>query len=64
MSKPMLRNVILEFVLEEEAATAVEYAVMLALIAAVCAASVSFLANETKSSFDRSGAAIDGAFGN
>ncbi len=52
------------FITEEEGATAVEYAVMLALIIAVCAASVTTLANTTRDSFDSSGNAISGAIGN
>ncbi len=52
------------FATDEEATTAVEYAVMLALIIAVCIASVSFLTIQTKESFDNSGEAIVGALGN
>ncbi len=64
MLKPSYRDTITGFLHEEDAATAVEYAVMLALIVVVCAASVTFLAARTKDSFDTSGAAIAGAFGN
>ncbi|MEO8269437.1 MAG: Flp family type IVb pilin [Aureliella sp.] len=46
------------FLASEDGPTAVEYAVMLALIVAVCLASVNALANATGSSFDRSAAAI------
>ncbi|WP_146519821.1 Flp family type IVb pilin [Stieleria varia] len=53
-----------EFLREEEGATAVEYAVMLALIVAVCIGAVSTLTNNTKQSFDESANAISGAFGN
>lgn len=49
---------------DEEGTTAVEYAVMLALIIAVCIGSVATLTEETKKSFDASGAAIAGAMGN
>ena len=56
-------QLIKEFVQEEDAATAVEYAVMLALIVAVCVGAVMSLANNTKESFDTSGDAIAGAFG-
>ena len=48
---------------DEEGTTAVEYAVMLALIIAVCIGSVSYLTNQTKASFDESGDAIVGAMG-
>ncbi|MEL6105708.1 MAG: Flp family type IVb pilin [Planctomycetota bacterium] len=49
---------------EEDGTTAVEYAVMLALIIAVCIGSVATLTTETKNSFDNSGDAIAGAIGN
>jgi pilus assembly protein Flp/PilA len=49
---------------DEEGTTAVEYAVMLALIVAVCIGSVATLTQETKKSFDESGAAIAGAMAN
>ncbi len=55
---------VLTFLHEEEGTTAVEYAVMLALILGVCIGSVSFLTEKTKESFDTSGAAINGAMGN
>lgn len=64
MKRDFLSKIILEFVAEEDAATAVEYAIMLAFIIGVCAASVSFLANATHESFNRSGEAISGAIGN
>ncbi|KAA5544388.1 Flp family type IVb pilin [Roseiconus nitratireducens] len=49
---------------DEDGTTAVEYAVMLALIIAVCLGAVNTLTNETKESFDRSSSAISGAMGN
>lgn len=64
MNRDSLPKTILEFIAEEDAATAVEYAIMLAFIIGVCAASVSFLANATRQSFDNSGEAIAGAIGN
>lgn len=64
MFKPIIQDAILNFIHEDEAATAVEYAVMLALIIAVCMASVTFLADSTRDSFNSSGAAISGAWGN
>ncbi len=57
-------DAIAEFFREDDAATAVEYAVMLALIIAVCFVSVSFLATQTANSFDTSANAIAGAFAN
>ena len=49
---------------DQSGTTAVEYAVMLALIVAVCIGSVATLTNETKKSFDESGQAIAGAMSN
>ena len=59
-----LQNFITEFASEEDGTTAVEYAVMIALIVAVCVGSVTTLTTKTKESFDASGAAIAGAIGN
>jgi len=55
---------ILTFLGEEDGPTAVEYAVMLALIVAVCISSVGFLATQTADSFNSSSDAISGAFAN
>ena len=49
---------------DEEGTTAVEYAVMLALIIAVCIGSVATLTSETQKSFEESGQAIAGAMAN
>ena len=48
------------FLASEEGPTAVEYAVMIALIVGTCIASVNALANATGSSFNKSAAAIVG----
>ncbi|MFK8112503.1 MAG: Flp family type IVb pilin [Rubripirellula sp.] len=64
MIKPSTRKAIVDFLAEEDGPTAVEYAVMLAMIIGVCFASVSFLANNTAESFNTSANAISGAFGN
>jgi pilus assembly protein Flp/PilA len=56
------KNAILRFLQEEDGPTAVEYAVMLALILAVCILSVQFMAGQTIQSFQDSGEAIAGAF--
>ncbi|TWU50783.1 hypothetical protein Poly51_40760 [Rubripirellula tenax] len=64
MLRGTIQSSILDFVAEEDGATAVEYAIMLALIIGVCAASVTFLADATRESFDESGQAIAGAIGN
>ena len=58
------REAFVEFLLEEDGPTAVEYCVMLALICGVIVGSVTFLANTTKESFIASGDAIEGAFAN
>jgi len=58
------RNAIVDFLLEEDGPTAVEYAVMLALISMGVVGSVAFMAEATKDSFVASGDAIAGAFGN
>ena len=49
---------------DEDGTTAVEYAVMIALIIAVCIGSVGTLTDETNKSFQASGEAIAGAMGN
>lgn len=54
----------LGFFQEEDGTTAVEYAVMLALIIGVCIGSVTVLATATADSFNTSANAIIGAFGN
>ena len=58
------RNAIVEFLLEEDGPTAVEYAMMLGLIAVAVVGSVSTMAEATKDSFLASGDAIAGAFAN
>lgn len=59
-----VRHALTSFVADEEAATAVEYGIMLALIVAVCIGSVNFLATSTGKSFDDSSDAIAAAFAN
>ena len=49
------------FLAEEDGPTAVEYAVMLGLILAVCIAAVAFLGTKNQESFDSSASAISGA---
>ncbi|MGB7345107.1 MAG: Flp family type IVb pilin [Pirellulaceae bacterium] len=56
------RNAIVNFLREEDGPTAVEYAVMLALIMAVVVGSVQFMAANTIQSFQDSGNAISGSF--
>lgn len=52
---------LLRFLREEDGPTAVEYAVMLALIIVVCLAGVQMLTTETANSYNRSSNAIDAA---
>ena len=56
-----IRRAIVEFLKEEDGPTAVEYAIMLALIGAVCIGSVNFMADRTIESFDSSRIAIEAA---
>jgi pilus assembly protein Flp/PilA len=51
------------FLRDESGPTAVEYAVMLALIVAVCVASVHAMATATADSFDSSGQQLTGILG-
>lgn len=51
------------FLREEDGPTAVEYAVMLALIVTVCLVSINSMATETANSFDTSAAELSGVLG-
>ncbi len=51
------------FLSDESGPTAVEYAVMLALIVVVCIGSVNLMAQNTAQSFDTSAAELAGVFG-
>ncbi len=64
MSVENILQSVASFAVEEDAATAVEYAIMLAFIIGVCMASVTFLAESTHDSFETSGDAINNAIGN
>ena len=57
----ILATRIKRFLLEDDGPTAVEYAVMVALIVGACLASVGQMATATKSSFNASGTAINSA---
>ncbi|MFK7737250.1 MAG: Flp family type IVb pilin [Pirellulaceae bacterium] len=59
--KSSLLHKIRRLLLDESGPTAVEYAVMLALIIGVCIGSVQVLSNGTRDSFDASSSAISGA---
>jgi len=56
-----MKDFLLRLAREEDGPTAVEYAVILALLVASCIASVNLLANKTAESFDHSAAEIDSA---
>jgi pilus assembly protein Flp/PilA len=58
----MLKH-IQEFLQRDDGPTAVEYAVMLALIIAVCAGTVLTMSNATADSFDESATELSGALG-
>jgi len=59
--KKSLRKSIIEFLAEEDGPTAVEYAIVLAMIAATIIASVNFMVASTTESFDTSRLAIEAA---
>ncbi len=56
-------HLIKNFLREEDGPTAVEYAVMLALIVAVCIGAVNTIAHATADSFDTSAKNLDGVLG-
>ncbi len=58
-----MKDLLYRLLIEEDGPTAVEYAVILALLVAAVIGSVNLLANETAASFDNSASAIDSAFG-
>ena len=55
----LLKNLLFE----DDGPTAVEYAVMLAMIVVVCLGAINSMAQATGDSFDYSAAELDGAFG-
>jgi len=58
-----MKDLLYRLAIEEDGPTAVEYAVMLALIAVAVIGSVELLANRTGDSFDSSASAISSATG-
>ena len=54
---------LIRFLRQEDGPTAVEYAVLLALIVVVCIASIHSMANATGDSFDNSASEIAAALG-
>lgn len=58
-----MKDLFYRLAIEEDGPTAVEYAVMMALIVAVCLGSVNLLSNQTAASFDNSASQINVALG-
>ena len=58
-----MKNILKRLFWEEDGPTAVEYGVMLALIVAVCLASIKAMSQATADSFDASAAELAGAMG-
>lgn len=58
-----MRKAILTFLKSEDGPTAVEYAVMLAMIVIACLGAVQGMANATADSFDDSAAHLNGVLG-
>jgi pilus assembly protein Flp/PilA len=56
-----LRKKMVEFLIREDGPTAVEYAVMLALIIVVCIAAITTLGNNANSTFTTVGSAVGAA---
>ncbi len=54
-------NSVVDFVAKEDGPTAVEYAVMLALIIVVCIAAITTLGNNAKQTFTTVGSAVGSA---
>ncbi len=53
-----LRRFVVDFLRREDGPTAVEYAVMLALIIVVCIASIGVLGTNTNTTFNKVGSAV------
>ncbi len=58
-----MKTFLRRFLTDDSGPTAVEYAVMLALIVGACLASVNLLAHATAQSFDESASQLAGALG-
>jgi pilus assembly protein Flp/PilA len=56
-------NLVKKFLREEDGPTAVEYAVLLALIVAACIGAVNTMAHATANSFETSAKNLDGVLG-
>jgi pilus assembly protein Flp/PilA len=62
-SKLFKKRRLVRFLVEDDGPTAVEYAVLLALIIVSCLAAVSTLANSTAASYDDSSAQLQSVLG-
>ena len=58
-----MKRIILKFLVCDDGPTAVEYAVMLAMIVVVCLISINFMGRSTAASFDDSANQISTALG-
>jgi len=58
-----MKRLIRSLVIDQDGPTAVEYAVLLALIVVVCVGSVKLLANQTASSYESSAEQLSEAIG-
>ena len=61
MNLRKIKPAVVDFLIEEEGPTAVEYAVMLGAILAVVIAAVTFLGTQNRDSLENSATAISGA---
>lgn len=59
----LMKTLLKRLLVEEDGPTAVEYAVMLALIAGLCISSVGLLSAETGNSFNRSAERLNSVLG-
>jgi len=59
----LMKTLLKRLLVEEDGPTAVEYAVMLALIVAVCISSVGLLSAETGNSFENSATELNSVLG-
>ena len=64
MKLQTIKVAVVDFFSEEDGATAVEYAVMLALILIVCIVAVAFMGKQNADSLDNSATAISSAVNN
>ena len=56
-------NKLRRFILEEDGPTAVEYAVMLAMIIMACLSAINVMGQQTANSFDDTSGKLQGVFG-